>query len=267
MRLFFRKFLPILLVFSLASSILPILKPAYSASQFSVSLDYTFSFQDNGVANVSQKVTSKNLTENYYASEYSITVHNKNVTNISGSDGLGSIDVTSKTENDATIITAKLRQQIVGLNRSVTFTINYSTDSFAIKRGKIWDVSIPQIETSENVAGYAVTLNVPESFGKLEKITPKPTSESNSNGIRTYQFNKESLATARIGASFGDFQQFKFTLKYRYENTKVYAVKATIALPPDTEYQALYYKNIDPRPVSLRSDFDGNYLADYLLKF
>lgn len=237
-----------------------------AASQFSVSLDYSFTFQDNGIANVSQKVTSKNLTKEYYTQKYSTTIHNKNVTNVSGSDGSGSIAVTSKVDNESTIITAVLKQEVVGLNESVTFTINYSTDSFAIKRGKIWDVSIPQIETSESVASYQVTISVPNSFGKLVKITPNSVSQSEIGGHKSYVFTKNSLNNSRIGASFGDYQQFKFTLKYRYKNAKVYAVKATIALPPDTQYQALYYKNIDPRPVELRTDFDGNYLADYIIK-
>lgn len=260
------KIVPTLLFLFLAQNLAFFLPSAKAASQFSVQLDYSFSFEDNGQANVSQQVTSTNLTENYYASQYSITVHNKNVTNVSGTDGLGSIGVTAKVENDSTIITAKLHQQVVGLNKSVTFTINYSTDSFAIKRGRIWDISIPQIETSENVVGYQVTLSVPDSFGKLGKLTPTPVSSSESSGRRVYVFNKDSLKQARIGGSFGEFQQFKFTLKYRYKNDKVYTVKATIALPPDTEYQSLYYTSIDPKPVSMRVDFDGNYLADYIIK-
>ncbi len=260
------KFFAALVLACFAFGLVPIPSKVSAASQFSVNLDYAFSFTDSGSANVSQKVTSTNLTDNYYASEYSITVHNKNVTNVSGTDGLGSIKVTTKVENESTIITAKLNQQVVGLNKAVTFTINYSTDSFAIKRGKIWDVSIPQIETSENVASYQVTLSVPDSYGKLGKLAPTPISSSQANGRKTYVFNKDSLNTSRIGGSFGDFQQFKFTFKYRYKNDKVYSVKATIALPPDTQYQSMYYKSLEPRPTALRTDLDGNYLADYIIK-
>ncbi len=262
----FLKIVSALLFFSVLLTPVSLIPKAQAASQFSVSLDYSFTFQDNGVANVSQKVTSKNLTKDYFTQKYSTTIHNKNVTNVSGSDGSGSIAVTSEVVNESTVITAVLKQEVVGLNESVTFTINYSTDSFAIKRGKIWDVSIPQIETSENVASYQVTISVPDSFGKLVKIAPNSVSQSEAEGHKSYVFTKNSLNNSRIGASFGDYQQFKFTLKYRYKNTKVYAVKATIALPPDTEYQALYYKDIDPRPVELRTDFDGNYLADYIIK-
>src|SRR3546814_20731299 len=57
-----------------------------------------------------------------------------------------------------------------------------------------------------------------------------------------------------IDANFGDYQLFKFKLIYRYKNSNLYTARATIALPPDTEYQSMYYENIDPRPGSMEYD-------------
>ncbi len=261
-----KKLFVILALSGIFFGFLPLFQEAKAAPQFSVSLDYNFSFEDNGKAHVIQKVTSTNLTNDFFASEYSIKVHNDKVTDVSGSDGLGAIGVTSKVSDGSTTIVAKLNQQVVGLNKSVTFQINYATDSFAIKRGKVWDINIPQVETSENVTAYQIVVSVPDSFGKLGKITPQPANVVSEGGRRTYSFSKESLKSSRIGASFGDFQEFKFILKYRYKNDRLYNVKATIALPPDTEYQALDYKTLDPKPYAMRADENGNYLADYVIR-
>jgi transglutaminase-like putative cysteine protease len=148
----------------------------------------------------------------------------------------------------------------------VQFQISYVTDSLAIKRGKIWEINIPQIVTSENVSSYKLAVSTPLSYGKLGKISPTPDTVEEANSRTNFVFTKNSIGTSGIGASFGDYQVFKFKLIYRYKNNNLYTAKATIALPPDTEYQSLYYENIDPRPKSMEYDESGNYLATYNIK-
>jgi len=38
-----------------------------------------------------------------------------------------------------------------------------------------------------------------------------------------------------------------------------------IALPPDGFFQKVFYKKIDPQPLQIRIDNDGNWLATFLL--
>lgn len=67
-------------------------------------------------------------------------------------------------------------------------------------------------------------------------------------------------------ASFGDFQTFDFRLEYHLANTTSQAQKTTIALPPDTPYQKLFYTKLDPTPETVEIDADGNWLAKYTLQ-
>ncbi len=237
-----------------------------AASQFSTGYDISFIFEANGQTRVTHRISLTNLTANFYASEYSLTISSDKVSEVSGNDGLGAINISTKTQDSSTILVASLNQKVVGQNKTVQFQITYLTDSLAIKRGRIWEINIPQIVTSENVTSYRLSVSTPESYGNLGKMSPTPDVIESSNGRSNYIFTKNSIGSSGIGANFGDYQLFKFKLIYRYKNSNLYTAKATLALPPDTEYQSLYYENIDPKPVSMTYDDSGNYLASYNIK-
>ncbi len=265
MKVIFKKSTVLVTFFALFFSLFPNTQ-VKAASQFSTGYDISFFFQDNGQARVTHKIALTNLTPNFYASEYSLTISSDKVSGVSGSDGLGTIPISQKSQDKSTILVASLNQKVVGQNKTVKFQISYLTDSLAIKRGKIWEVNIPQIVTSENVSSYHLLVSVPDSYGKIGKMSPNPEATEAVNGRKNFTFTKASIGSSGIGANFGDYQLFKFKLIYRYKNTNLYNAKATIALPPDTEYQSLYYENLDPKPDSMEYDDSGNYLASYNIK-
>lgn len=246
-------------------NLLPFSTKVEASSQFSTGYDISFNFADNGQANVSHNITLTNLTKDYFASEYSITTGSDKVSNISGNDGLGGLNIATKTQDSSTVLIAKLNQQIVGQGKSVSFRINYTIDTLAIKRGSVWEVTIPQIVTNENLSSYKLTVSIPKSFGPVGKLVPSADSVTETESAVTYIFNKTS-GSGGILATFGEFQLFKFTLKYRYKNKNLYPAKGEIALPPDTEYQAVYYQSLDPRPEAMSVDSSGNYIAQYNIK-
>lgn len=231
---------------------------------FSTSYDNTFSFTDNGQANAVQRVSLTNLKDKCYAQVYTLTIGSEKISNVSGSDGLGAMSVeVNHTQTGQTSLMATLNQQVVGVNKTVTFQINYTIDGLAVKRGRIWDVNIPQIETGGDLASYKLTLSVPKSFGKLGKVSPTPDSTNDVGNNYVSTFGQSSLSNPGIAASYGGYQEFKFTLKYRYKNSNFFNANAEIALPPDTEYQALYYQSLNPSPVDIKTDESGNYIATY----
>ena len=181
-----------------------------------------------------------------------------------GSDGLGAINISTKTQDTSTVLIAKLNQQVVGQGKAVNFRISYTIDSLAVKRGRVWEINVPQIVTNENLSAYKLSLTVPKSYGPVGKIAPTPDQISDTGAATVYTFTKNS--SSGVTASFGEFQLFKFTLKYRYKNKNIYPVRGQIALPPDTEYQALYYQSLDPKPDSMHLDDSGNYIAEYSIK-
>lgn len=260
-----RRILASLVLASLLLAILPSFTQVSASSQFSTGYDITFNFGDNGQATVTHNITLTNLTKDYFASEYSITTGSEKVSNVSGNDGLGGLNISTKTQDNSTVLIAKLNQQVVGQGKAVNFRINYTIDSLAIKRGKVWEVNVPQIVTNENLSAYKVTLTAPKSFGPLGKIAPTPDSTTDNGGSTSFVFTKAS-ANPGISANFGEFQLFKFSLKYRYKNKNLYPARGSITLPPDTEYQALYYRALDPKPTKMSVDDSGNYIAEYSIK-
>ncbi len=261
-----KKSLSFILLLLLGSTFLPLVETVEASAQFSTGYDISFVFADNGQATVTQKIALTNLVDGIYAHDYTLTFKSNKITNVSGSDGSGSITVTTTTKDKSTTLQASLNQKVVGKNKTVYFQINYSIDSLAIKRGRVWEINIPQIVTSENVSSYKLAVSVPDSFGQLGRISPNPDQTTQGSGYRNYIYTQKPTSGGGIGASFGDYQLFKFTLKYRYRNTNLYSAHATIALPPDTEYQAVYYQSLEPRPDTIAPDENGNYLATYTVK-
>ncbi len=259
-----QSFVSAVILVSIFLGLLPIFSKTLANSQFSTGYDISFTFADNGQASVTHNITLTNLTKDYFASEYSITTGSDKVANIAGSDGLGALNVTTKTQEGSTVLIAKLNQQVVGQGKAVNFRINYTIDSIALKRGRVWEINVPQIVTNENLSAYKLTMVVPKSFGATGKIAPNPDQTVDTGVTNTYTFTKNS--NSGVNASFGDFQLFKFTLKYRYKNKNIYPATGKIALPPDTEYQALYYQSLDPKPDSMSVDDSGNYIAEYSIK-
>ncbi len=251
-------------VFSLIIGFFPA-QTALATSQFSTGYDISFEFGDNGQAKVTHHITLTNLTKDYFASEYSISTGSDKVANISGSDGLGSMAVTTKTQDGTTVLIAKLNQQVVGQGKAVNFQISYTVDGLARKNGRVWEVAVPQIVTNENLSTYKLSLAIPKTFGSLGKVTPDPDQKNENTNNNIYIFTKNPNA-AGVFATFGDYQLFKFTLKYRYKNKNIYPAKASIALPPDTTYQSMVYTSIEPKPIKSYSDDSGNYLADFNIK-
>ncbi len=265
----FLKALAIVVIFTLGFSLFPIPK-SVAAGQFSTGYDIVFDFGDDGVARVTHNVTLTNLTKDYFASEYCITTGSDKVSDVSGNDALGSLRITTTADSTcpqvagSTVLIAKLNQQAVGQNKSVKFTISYSVAGLARKNGSIWEVSVPQIVTNENLTSYKLTINIPKSYGTLGKMTP--TADQVSDGAKVSYIFTKNPNSAGVFATFGDYQVYQFTLKYRYKNKNLYSAKATIALPPDTAYQAMNYTSIEPKAVKSYTDSSGNYLADYIVK-
>jgi transglutaminase-like putative cysteine protease len=69
-----------------------------------------------------------------------------------------------------------------------------------------------------------------------------------------------------VVAAFGDFQTFDYNLTYHLQNSLSKTVIQTIALPPDTPYQRVFYDTLDPLPLNVIPDEDGNWLASYSVK-
>ncbi len=116
-----------------------------------------------------------------------------------------------------------------------------------------------------NFRSYRVTLSLPAEFGDLAYSSAEPVGKYSDSGRLVLEFDKEQFLNSSVNLGFGDFQIFSFTLNYHLENPLDKTAKMEIALPPDGFFQKVFYEKIDPQPLRIRTDADGNWLATFLL--
>ncbi|OGE14349.1 hypothetical protein A3F00_05475 [Candidatus Daviesbacteria bacterium RIFCSPHIGHO2_12_FULL_37_11] len=237
----------------------------FAADEFSTSYDVSYDVGVDGVTNVTEKVTLKNLTSQYYATQFSLTIGATQISDVSASDPSGSLEVTQEQKGTSTTINVKFNQQVAGLGKELPWTLSFKSKDFASAQGKIWEVTLPKIVSTTNLEDYNVTLSVPTLFGSPTSIAPNPNKQTTSFDRLFLTFDKSQLADSGVSANFGEKQLFDFDLTYHLQNPNLVPGITSITLPPDTAYQDVFFTRIDPYPINVTVDNDGNYLAWYKL--
>lgn len=243
----------------------PFTNPVYADSQFQTDYKVTYQIQTDGKTSVTQNIVLKNNTTNFYADKFELKIGSTQVENVKAQDTAGPMETGVKFGNNITTISVKFNQRVIGIGKTLPWTLSYDSKELATKSGEIWEVSIPRVAKSEDVNTYEATLIVPPSFGKLAFAAPEPKDKSQSSATQSFTFAKEQLFASGIAMSFGEKQTFSFDLKYHLENYNLTTQYAEIALPPDNDYQKIVLSSIEPAPLDIAVDADGNFLARYRL--
>lgn len=234
--------------------------PVNAAGEISSSQNVEYQIFESGRSRVRHNVRLTNLTTNYYASEYSLFLGFTNIENISAFDSYGPIATDVTPSQTGTNIHLVFNEKVVGKGNILSFSLSYDTNEVASRNGRIWEINIPRIKDSPDLGEYTTTLVVPSSFGKATYIKPSiPAS------LTSLVFHKEDVLRG-ISVVFGDYQLFDFSLSYHLKNSKLYPIITEIALPPTTAYQEVLLDTLDPMPLTVYQDSDGNWLAKYRLE-
>lgn len=236
-----------------------------AADEFATSYNVVYDIGEDGVATVTEKITLKNLTSQYYANQFKLVIGATQISDIKASDGGGALEVQSEQKDTSTTITVKFNQQVVGKDKILAWTLQFKSKDFAEKIGKVWEVRAPKISSSSNLENYNLTISVPGKFGEPTLISPTPKSQTTSNGLMFLTFEKSQLISSGVSASFGNIQLFDFDLEYHLENSNLVPILTNVAFPPDTDYQDVIFQRIEPKPLNVTVDDDGNYLGWYRL--
>lgn len=255
----------LLVVFSFLFLVLIYPSPALADNEFSTSYDTTYDFDSNGVAQVTQKITLKNLTSQYYVSSFTLTIGSTNVTDVQATDTEGPMESKVEQSSNKTSIAVKFNKPVAGVGKAQVFTLRLKSKDFAQNLGKTWEVNLPKIPQVGNIESYNLVLSVPLSFGEPTSISPKVKTESQTYDRLFFIFSKDSLQKNGVSVNFGTTQVFDFNLNYELQNKSLVPVLTSVAIPPDTSYQQVLISRISPEPVNVTIDEDGNYLAWYKL--
>lgn len=249
------------LIFAVIFLVYP--KNAFAEKEFSTSYDVTYEVEEDASTQVTQKVTLKNLTSQYYASDFTLSVGSTSVSDIKASDETGVMESKTEVKDGKTAITVKFNQQVVGVGKNQNFTLKYRSRDFTQVTGKVWEINLPKLPEGANIESYNVVVSSPVSLGDPTFVYPQPKSQSQTFDRLFYTFNKDQLDKSGISLSFGKTQIFDFTIKNHLDNTSLFPLVTSVALPPDTPYQQVVINRLDPQPINVTVDEDGNYLAWY----
>lgn len=228
-----------------------------AAGEFIANYDVSYAIAPTGVTIVTQTINLVNRQTNLYPKQYTILLDTLNVKNIIARDDGGTITPTITQNDGKTEILLTLNKQVVGLGKQTSFTLRYENLDIAQKNGSIWEVNIPGITEDADLGSYDVTIQTPPTFGPTSYLKPRP-----SDGKR---WNRQQMTRGGISAAYGDKQYAKLTLRYYLENPGVTTVTEEIALPPDTAFQQVSIDALNPKPIEIVKDNDGNWLARYTL--
>ncbi len=233
---------------------------------FSTSYDVLYDVGEDGITSVTEKINLRNLTSEYYANQFKLNIDATQIYDIKAQDPSGPLVVASQQNDTSTSLNIKFNQQVAGIGKSLPWTLSFKSKDFAQNLGKVWEIRVPKVSSASTLESYNLILTVPQSFGEPSLISPTPKSESTFGGKTFLTFDKDQLKSTGISATFGANQLFDFDLSYHLENNNLIPALTNIALPPDTAYQDVIYQRIEPKPLNVTLDDDGNYLAWYKLQ-
>ena len=232
-------------------------------TQYSVS----YKIAESGETLVEQAVSIINKEGGVIPARYTLIVKQKDAYDVSVREGDEETEVNVNRGKDEVIISTEINKKSVGVGKETKLTVVYKSKSIATRIGDVWNINIPKASLLPSATKYNITISVPGKFGPKIFVSPKPAQEKEMDGNFVYKFNKGALEQVGVSAAFGNFQTINFNLKYSMENksrlTSIYA----LALPPDVPgRQQVSYKSLDPKPLLVSVDPDGNFLAHYKLR-
>lgn len=240
----------------------------FAAENFSLTNDVTYTVSESEITRVSMNFTLTNKTSDFYAKSHTLTLGFKDIYNISASDPLGPVRFTMKEKNETYEITLRFNQKVVGINKSLPFTVAFDTKNIAKKRGGVWRINIPGLTNVTAFTSFNVHVKIPTSFGIPSYIKPDTVAlkEIEKDSFYTLSFSKKDLQESGISIGYEESQTYIFTLSYHIKNPNLFPVTTHIALPPDTNYQTVEITSLSIPPKNVVKDADGNWLAQYSLR-
>ena len=190
------KRLKIILYLFIVYCLLFIVPPLAAAADFTTDYNVVYDVSETGKARVTQNITLTNHTANLYPSDYTLTIKGGKIENVSALDELGQMKVElGRTKSESTI-KVSFNKQAIGQESKVSWRLSYDVSQFAVKHGRIWEMTVPKITETPDIGSYSVTLRVPKSFGPEHFVSPQPNSTKHTETYWVYNFNQQPASPA-----------------------------------------------------------------------
>jgi transglutaminase-like putative cysteine protease len=239
--------------------------PVRAATDFTKSLNVSYTVLDTGETAVKYEVRLKNNFSTVYAKQYVLTVNSPDVKNVAvfNQDNKSEKFELSQTETQSTIsVFFSDQDRVIGRDRERLFAVTYLSKDTASVYGNAVEVSIPKLADPDSYSQYNVVVSVPERFGQPSLVEPSRYTIDTGVGQSVLRFTNAGQKTG-ISLLFGESQAYEAELIYHVQNTSQNVGVVQVALPPDTAYQRIAFREITPRPEKITTDLDGNWIAEF----
>ncbi len=290
-----RKFL--LTAFFVAAFFLSLPKTKASAADFDVEVSLTYSVDEEGGMHIKEERTIRNNAASFYipaSYEETFYISSFKTRSKPSKKDLKAIEKTIKLTNDrgsnidpeityenSTIVVKAEFGKSLNSGESISFNLEYDNFELAEKSGNVWNIYIPglpenynQVAKSDNGATtqnvYNVRLELSEKFDSPNFVVPAAQSESEDNGKSVYIFDSSKLVGQSAWIQIGKTQYYKFKISQNVEAvdspaSKVFKQWYDLLLPSESssENQEVFFTSIDPKPMYVRKDGEGNVIARF----
>ncbi len=247
----------ILQLFCITVCALPFASKIYAVDQFHSIYDVSYEIGPTGTTTVTQQIKLIISDSSTYPKGYTITIDSLGISNVVARDTTGQITPTLTKDGQKTTISLQFNKPVIGLGSVQELTVRFDDADIAKKVGAVWEVNLPPAPQDSSVDGYTAKVKVHPDLGPLAYVWPKP--------VNGDFWTKTELAHG-ITAAYGQQQVYEFTLSYFLANPRYNAQDLSITLPPDTSFQSVSIRSLEPLPNKLSVDPDGNWIATYAMK-
>ncbi len=239
-----------------------------SSNPFAVNYNILYTITKAGTARVSYHINIKNLTQSEYASSYSLTLTNTDITNISVIDNNGAslpFHINKSATSDTVVTT--FPQASFGYGSGENWYIQFTTSQVSKIQGKLLNIAIPAFQKKALIQNINTEVVVPNTFGKVNYVSPtNPQIRVGVNNTYISFNNAQSYTKEGILLVMGNNQVFKFKFQYKLANTNpLFKEQYKVVVPADFSTQKVLFSQISPTPQKTYIDSDGNYVLIYIL--
>jgi len=224
---------------------------------------YRFDFypQKDGSVDAELNITLKSRRSDVYIDEFTVSIPNNFFSDklIASIDAEGT-DYKIESKKQGKRIIFSFNEPSTVPQTSHAIQLKYSHEGLFTQGDFVNELILPLIKAQDNSQVF-VTLHLPNHIDKSVSIIKPKATTVQKNAIQWDNIQEDTLYV-----QFGQSNMFDVNLSYSLSNAELRPVERVIALPPDTGYQKVFIKRLDPKPSSVTIDEDGNYLASFRLK-
>lgn len=233
-------------------------------TEFTTNFSSEYTIEKSGLTSVRHQVAITNNLSHIYATTYTIATSGENLEHISVRDETGVLSTTINSQNGFTNIQTVIPNPAIGKDQTKTLVISYQTNDIVERLGETISINLPRLAKANEAQSYKRIVRV-SGADDLPSLIYPPQSKADRDGeylVYTFDGHQNDSVTLL----FGESVTYHLNLTYELRNKELRNVDSELALPPDTPYQHVLLHKLEPKPLHIRLDSDGNWLARYNLK-